>query len=538
MNNRVQILFFILLFSVNLSAQDLRYPNHKCNLLDINRIILNVNNYGSAYARNRGCFLQGAYWGNIDVFTDNIIYDHGLWIVGKIDNDIRWSLVQWTSSYSPGPIIDEQAAMLVNPEDSLKYRVYKISKDDSTTVNPDINEWPTDLGAPTGENGFPVIYNDQMTWAVYNTGNDSIASYFPWFFDTLKTFPVEIHQIIHAKKSLDSTDIFANIVFLEWTIINKGSQPVDSTFIGFWTDIDSYSWCETAYIDFPGIDKTNQLGYCWTKGYPCANGNKTIGYVLLYGPAVPSSGDTAVFKGYNKDDFKNLSLTAFRGIYDDSNFQTELGYLVGEVRSRRGAWNAAQGYNTEGSVIIDIITGEPTKFPFSGDPVTGEGWTYDKYPDVTSGGAGFVMFSGPFNLAPQDTQWVMIALIPAIGETYGESITKLREYASYLRSLNYEQLVTKSVYEPLQTPLPKEFQLYHNYPNPFNAVTIIKYSLPVGSFVTLKVYDILGREIATLVNEEKPAGSYEVEFKSTVGSLPSGQAGLQLASGIYFYRLQ
>ncbi|MCJ7554905.1 MAG: hypothetical protein MUO34_13595, partial [Ignavibacteriaceae bacterium] len=47
-----------------------------------------------------------------------------------------------------------------------------------------------------------------------------------------------------------------------------------------------------------------------------------------------------------------------------------------------------------------------------------------------------------------------------------------------------------------------------------------------------------GREIATLVNEEKPAGSYEVEFKSTVGSLPSGQAGLQLASGIYFYRLQ
>jgi hypothetical protein len=50
-------------------------------------------------------------------------------------------------------------------------------------------------------------------------------------------------------------------------------------------------------------------------------------------------------------------------------------------------------------------------------------------------------------------------------------------------------------------------------------------------FVTLKVYDVLGKEVATLVNEEKPAGSYEIEFKSSVGSL-------QLASGIYYYQLR
>ncbi len=55
--------------------------------------------------------------------------------------------------------------------------------------------------------------------------------------------------------------------------------------------------------------------------------------------------------------------------------------------------------------------------------------------------------------------------------------------------------------------------------------------LPVSRLVHLKVYDILGSEVATLVNEEKPAGNYQVEFKSTIGSL-------QLASGVYFYRLQ
>jgi hypothetical protein len=83
--------------------------------------------------------------------------------------------------------------------------------------------------------------------------------------------------------------------------------------------------------------------------------------------------------------------------------------------------------------------------------------------------------------------------------------------------------------------LPKEFYLYQNYPNPFNPSTKISWQSPVSSWQTLKVYDILGNEVATLVNEFKPAGSYEVEF-----SAKGGQAvgSLQLASGIYFYKIQ
>ncbi len=86
--------------------------------------------------------------------------------------------------------------------------------------------------------------------------------------------------------------------------------------------------------------------------------------------------------------------------------------------------------------------------------------------------------------------------------------------------------------------LPEKFSLEQNYPNPFNPSTKIKFTIPSvtlsgveGSFVTLKVFDVLGNEIATLVNEEKPAGRYEVEFKSTVSSL-------QLASGVYYYQLR
>jgi hypothetical protein len=74
---------------------------------------------------------------------------------------------------------------------------------------------------------------------------------------------------------------------------------------------------------------------------------------------------------------------------------------------------------------------------------------------------------------------------------------------------------------------PSEFILRQNYPNPFNPSTVISYRLPVIGFVTLKVYDILGRVVATLVNEEKPAGEYEVEFNRA-----------NLPSGIYFYQLK
>jgi hypothetical protein len=73
---------------------------------------------------------------------------------------------------------------------------------------------------------------------------------------------------------------------------------------------------------------------------------------------------------------------------------------------------------------------------------------------------------------------------------------------------------------------PSAFSLSQNYPNPFNPVTKIKYSIPQSSNVVVKVFDVLGNEVATLVNEQKQAGTYELEFSS------SG-----LSSGLYFYTM-
>lgn len=85
--------------------------------------------------------------------------------------------------------------------------------------------------------------------------------------------------------------------------------------------------------------------------------------------------------------------------------------------------------------------------------------------------------------------------------------------------------------------VPNTYLLEQNYPNPFNPSTTIRYTIAASVFVSLKVYDVLGREVATLVNEDKSVGSYEVKFSAKGGSASGGNA-FNLTSGIYFYRIQ
>jgi hypothetical protein len=74
---------------------------------------------------------------------------------------------------------------------------------------------------------------------------------------------------------------------------------------------------------------------------------------------------------------------------------------------------------------------------------------------------------------------------------------------------------------------PADFTLSQNFPNPWNPTTNIQYQLPVNSMVTIKVFDALGKEMATLVNEFKPSGSYEITFNSK-----------GLSSGVYYYQMK
>ena len=122
------------------------------------------------------------------------------------------------------------------------------------------------------------------------------------------------------------------------------------------------------------------------------------------------------------------------------------------------------------------------------------------------------------------------------------TIRLFSEASSRLASLIYTAWMDAGSPDPSATnvtsikDLPLNFTLYQNYPNPFNPETVISYKLSASSNVQLKVYDLLGREIATLVNEFKQAGTYNSQFST----LPTGRQvrNFQLPSGVYFYQLK
>jgi len=143
-------------------------------------------------------------------------------------------------------------------------------------------------------------------------------------------------------------------------------------------------------------------------------------------------------------------------------------------------------------------------------------------------------------------QWQNIGFIPGNGTTtehhsyiYTDENSNVGKYQYRLKQLDYNGSYNYSTVIEIDVSEPKEFSLYQNYPNPFNPITTIKYSIgdvgtspasPSGGFmkfVKLKVFDILGNEVATLVNEEQPVGNYTVRFD-----------GSKLASGIYLYQLK
>ena len=115
---------------------------------------------------------------------------------------------------------------------------------------------------------------------------------------------------------------------------------------------------------------------------------------------------------------------------------------------------------------------------------------------------------------------------PSTDYVYGISINENGAWACGNSSNIFTNASITSVEEEQQL-IPESISLYQNYPNPFNPSTRISYNLPQASFVTIKIYDILGREVKTLLNEFKPSGKYEITLNAS-----------DLSSGIYFYTLR
>ena len=131
-----------------------------------------------------------------------------------------------------------------------------------------------------------------------------------------------------------------------------------------------------------------------------------------------------------------------------------------------------------------------------------------------------------------DTQEIVVGNLVDRGADYLASVTALKSSARSLQTIFRSDLTSNYVTwggKDLPPAVPANFSLSQNYPNPFNVTTTIEYQVPSGGshyFVSLRVYDVLGREVATIFSGTSPAGSYAKQWDA------SG-----LSSGIYFYRL-
>ena len=136
--------------------------------------------------------------------------------------------------------------------------------------------------------------------------------------------------------------------------------------------------------------------------------------------------------------------------------------------------------------------------------------------------------TGPFDLIENDPVTIIVGYTIGQGSDALNSVTIAKQQSQFVQQFyqsNFDNNLV-SVEDEIET-IPSEFALFQNFPNPFNSSSVIKYSVPKSSPVTLKIFNTLGEEIETLVNEENPAGTYELNWNAA-----------NLPSGVYFYRLQ
>jgi hypothetical protein len=147
--------------------------------------------------------------------------------------------------------------------------------------------------------------------------------------------------------------------------------------------------------------------------------------------------------------------------------------------------------------------------------------------------SGFVIERGQKSNVKSQTDWERVGFVEGKGTT-----TEIQSYSFQdkpgpgkyfyrLKQIDYDGSFEYSAEIEVEVFAPRVFSLGQNYPNPFNPVTSLQYAIGSRQYVTLKVFDVLGNEVATLVNEEKPAGRYELVWNA-----------VNLPSGVYFYQLK
>jgi hypothetical protein len=340
-------------------------------------------------------------------------------------------------------------------------------------------------------------------------------------------------------------DALGNVCYKRLRLINKGGVDVgggtlgslylDSVYIGQWSDPD----LGASGDDLVGCDTTLNMGFVYNgaavdQEYSSfALPPPAMGYALLQGPVVPGlPSDSASYALQWFKGARNLPMTAF--VYSAAG--SAVGEPSGSTYESSLQWyRMLKGYRPDPTGVAERFYAFPPAIPagpitLSGTPENNAGFV-DGMSTVYSlqpGDRRLLLASGPFTMAPGDTQEIVLAIMGGLGSDRKSSVNVLRSTAAAARGafLALHTVVTE-IRDDASPAKPSGVHLSQNYPNPFNPSTTIRLTIVNRQLTIVKVFDVLGREVATLLNEVKDPGTYTVRFD-----------GSRLASGVYFYRLQ
>ena len=475
---------------------------------------------------------SGFYWPGGENAELPSVFEDGLLYGGKINGEIRVNGSMYRHGLSPGIISADGT-----PDEPMKpeYKIFKLKKGwenlpegiERDRYEYDYNNWPGDLGAPyidvNGDGEFtqgvdtPEYLGDETLFTIANGMDADLSEYLLGS----PPAPVEIRTTVWAYNS----DGMEDVVFKKFVVTNKGNDPITDMYLTYWTDPD----LGFAGDDYVGCDTLLSLGYCYNGDENDENFYESpppaVGHLIVQGPIVEGSESDSAFTGEEWiTGFKNLPLTGFQLYIGGSYVYRDP--VQGDYEGTIQVYNNMQGLDGEGNALVDPNTGKATQTVLAGNPVEGNGWyTGEGWPggpppcDMRE-----IMSSGTFELGAGESQEFAIAIFMAQGTDRLNSVTKLKEKAIEIHEF-YSGRIVSDVREDEENQ-PLAFDLRQNYPNPFNPTTTIVYQLPKASKVSLKIYNILGKEVAELVNAEQNPGTYKVSFN-----------GNDLASGVYFYRL-
>jgi len=404
----------------------------------------------------------------------------------------------------------------------------------------DKHDWPWQKGAPfydTNHNGIMdeneepgLLDAAQIVWFVANDLNPQLTQ------ALYGSPPIGIEMQVTLWAYHHDSDI-ENSIYRRVRLIYKGTSmtplnaTIDSMAIGLYSETDIGDFAD----DFGGTDTTLQMifGYNSTTLDPAyqqfSSSPPALGYTLLYGPIVSSANtnDIAIFDFSRRKGFRNLPMTmSWIDRSGDTDSQPSIGTYDGTLQYH----NILNGFRPRPVNPPDRFripaSGETTRFSMTGDPINATGWL-----DDNPGNRQITFASGNFSMALGDTQEVVMIMTAGLGADRLASLQAMKFFARKAREFAQYTFVIK-VSAHKKSNLPGSFLLYQNFPNPFNSSTTIQYDLSVASHVTLIVYNLLGKKVKILVDENQHPGRHSVIWDG------KDDLGTMMASGVYFYKIE